>query len=54
MKSEKLTVLQYAKKRAVTPQAITKAIRAKKDLPGVTKVELIGKTYLLTVKKEIV
>jgi carbon monoxide dehydrogenase subunit G len=53
MKSEKLTVAQYAEKREVSPQAITKAIRLKKDLPGVTKVEKVGNTYLLTVKKEI-
>ena len=54
MKTEKLTVEQYAKRRQMSPQAITQAIRKKNLLPDVAKVERFGRAYLLTVKKEII
>lgn len=45
----KITPKDYANKRGITLQAVTKAIRAEKELPSVSKVENFGRFYLLTV-----
>lgn len=52
MKAQKITITEYAKIRKVTTQAIRKAISKRHRLPGVAKVELFGKTYVLTYKPE--
>lgn len=40
---------EYADKRGVTLQAITKAIREGHNLPSVKRVQKFGRFYLLTV-----
>lgn len=49
MAKEKLTPKQYADKRKISLQAVTKAIREKHNLPSVVKVEKFNRFYLLTV-----
>lgn len=44
-----LTTRQYADRRNITMQAVTKAIRLEHTLPGVKRVKRINKDYVLTV-----
>lgn len=46
-----MTVKEYAKSRGVTVQAVTKAIRENRKLPGIIRVEKYGRYYLLIWKK---
>lgn len=43
----KISVTQYAEYRAISRQAVLKQIKKGKELPYITKVEMIGKTYVL-------
>lgn len=43
----KVSVTQYANYREITRQAVLKQIKKGKELPYITKVEMIGKTYVL-------
>lgn len=52
MKETKITPSQYAAKRGITLQAVTKAIRNNNNLPDVIKIERFGRFYLLTVKDD--
>lgn len=47
-----ITPKQYAAKRGITLQAVTKMIRDKNRLPDVIKIEKFGRFYLLTVKDD--
>lgn len=47
----KITPKEYAEKRGITLQAVTKAIREEKKLPGIKKIEKFGRFYLLTLNK---
>lgn len=47
-----LSISEYAKLRGVTTQAIINMINRKKELPGVLKIEKIGKMYVLHVNRE--
>lgn len=44
-----LTTRQYAEKRNITMQAVTKAIRLEHALPGVKRVKRFNKDYVLIV-----
>lgn len=46
-----MTVKEYAKLRGITVQAVTKAIRDGRKLPGIVRVEKYGRYYLLIGKK---
>jgi hypothetical protein len=50
MAKVKMTPKEYATKRGITLQAVTKAIRVGSGMPSVIKVENFGRFYLLTVK----
>lgn len=43
----KISVTQYAKIRGITRQAVLKQIKFNRLLPGITKYEKIGETYVL-------
>jgi hypothetical protein len=49
MANNQISVTQYAANRGITRQAVLKQIIKGRSLPGVTKVEKIGATYVLTV-----
>lgn len=54
MSITKMSVADYVQHREangnkITPQAIAKAIREERQLPGVEKIEMYGRTYLLYV-----
>lgn len=51
MAQKKITAKEYAEKRGISLQAVTKAIRVKNNMPGVKKVEKFGRFYLLTLCK---
>jgi hypothetical protein len=46
-----ITPSQYAAKRCITLRAVTKMIREKNNLPGVSKIEKFGRFYLLSESK---
>jgi len=48
---KQITPVQYAKRRKISLQAVTKRLRAEKPLKGVSKVEKFGRFYLLTLEK---
>lgn len=48
----KLSVTQYAKKRKITRQGVLDAIANNYKMPGISKVEKVGNTYVLTEEKE--
>jgi len=52
MKAQQITVTQYAEIRGISTQAVRKAIKEGWILPGITKVQMFGKTYILTYKPE--
>jgi len=43
----KISVTQYAKSRSISRQAVLKQIKKGRSLPNITRVEMIGKTYVL-------
>lgn len=43
----KVSVTQYAKDRNISRQAVLKQIKKGRSLPYISKVEMIGKTYVL-------
>lgn len=47
---KKVTPSEYAKLKNITLSGVTKALREKRKLEGVTKVEKFGRFYLLTLK----
>lgn len=50
-KYEEMTPTQYAEKVGLTLNAITKALREKRTLTGVMKVNKFGRFYVLKVDK---
>lgn len=52
MKQKVITPKDYAKERGISLQAVTKSIRTKAALPGISKISKYGRFYLLTVKNE--
>lgn len=41
------TPSEYATERGISLQAVTKMIRTKNELPGIKKIEKVGRFYLL-------
>ena len=48
----KITPIEYAAERGITLQAVTKMIRDKGTLPGISKIEKFGRFYVLTKKRQ--
>lgn len=49
--SMKITPIEYAVERGITLQAVTKMIRDKGKLPGISRIEKYGRFYVLTKKR---